>query len=291
MRYERMTLDEFARYQQAIGIKAGKVDDTWWAEVRPCFFRPLFPFAAIDPEHQQYPLKSLIGGCLHAVPGTVAANAQVNMFIYDQLQQYSLGQLNEKHRYITRKGIKNFVARKILDRDLFIREVYGIYVSFYGRTEYAYKDERLNKRCFAAWADALFTVPKLLVIGAYYEDKLCAIDVSYLVEDVVIDETFFSDTASLKLKVTDFMLHTLRETAAASDAKYLFRGFPSGQRSLDEAKLMRGCKVLNMPARLKINPAVEFMARLFMKDSYAKLREIISPSLPEKGLRPCSQPE
>lgn len=157
MRYERMTIDEYARYQQAIGTKVRRVDGTWWAEVRPFFFRPLFPFAAIDPQRQQYPVKSLLGGCLHAVPGTVAANAGFNLFIYDQLQQYSLSQLNEKHRYITRKGIKNLNARQILDKETFIRQAYPNYIAFYGRTEYSYQDERLNKSCFARWADALFS--------------------------------------------------------------------------------------------------------------------------------------
>jgi hypothetical protein len=71
--------------------------------------------------------------------------------------------------------------------------------------------------------------------------------------------------------VTDFLLHELRESAASSDARYLFRGFPTGKETLDGSKLKRGCKVFLMPAYCKINPLALYVGKLFMNESYKKL--------------------
>ena len=44
MHWESLTVDEFAEYRREEGMKLVKLDGIWWAEVRPFFFRPLFPF-------------------------------------------------------------------------------------------------------------------------------------------------------------------------------------------------------------------------------------------------------
>ena len=280
MRYTHMTIEEYVQYQRSTGSKVEKLGRTWWTEIRPFFFRPLNPFAEIEPEMVIYPANSYIGGCLHAVSPGKNANARMNLFVYDDVQNYSLGKLNEKHRYITRKGIRNFEARQLTDPEQFTEEAYDIYVSFFNRTHYQYKKERLDKVFFGKWARKLFDNPGLLIIGAYRDDKLSAVDISCYVEDLIIDDIFFSDTESLNLKVTDFLLHTIRETAASTDAAYLFRGLPTGHRALDESKLMRGCKVLQKPSILRINPVARYAAKLFMKDSYAKLSSITADYLP-----------
>lgn len=162
----------------------------------------------------------------------------------------------------------------------FINGAYEVYLSFYARTRYQYKKERFDRACFIDWSEKLFGDNRVLVVGAYRMGKLAAIDVSCQVEELIIDEIFFSDRESLDLKVTDFLLHTIRETAASSDAAYIFRGLPSGHRTLDESKLIRGCKVMRKPAMLWINPLALYTAKLFMKKCYKKLVGITS-ILPE----------
>lgn len=285
MQYQRMTIQEYALYQRSLGLKVEKRNDVWWAEVRPYFFRPLICLAEVDPEATRYPVKSHIGGFLHTVPPAATANADMNFFIYDDLQRYSLGQLKEKHRYITRKGIRNFEARQLTDVGKFIDGAYEPYLSFFARTRYQYKKERLDRASFIDWSEKLFGDDRVMVVGAYRMNKLAAIDVSCQVEDLVIDEIFFSNNESLDLKVTDFLLHTLRETAASSDAAYIFRGLPSGHRTLDESKLTRGCKVMRKPALLRINPLALYAAKLFMKKSHDKLLGITSFSPKKVVLR------
>ena len=90
-----MTIDEFAMFQQANGMNVVKIDDIWWAEVRPFFFRPLLPFTEIYPNSERYPLKSLIGGFQHVVPPGIKTNSHMNFLVFDNLQDYSLNMLSK----------------------------------------------------------------------------------------------------------------------------------------------------------------------------------------------------
>lgn len=277
MTWEPMTLDEYAAFQKAMGAKVVKIDGVWWKEAHPFFFRTLFPFTEVHPGQSRYPLPSFVGGVLHPVPAGGRSNSYMNMFVYDNIKDYGVEGVGAKQRAIIKKAVSNFSARRITDLKEFVDGASPLYVSFYYRTQYFYQKERLKKENFEAWARPFFEYPKVVVTGAFREDRLCAIDVSYQVEDVIIDDVFFSDTESQALKVTDFMLHSLRESAKSSRAGAIFRGFPSGKLSLDRSKLTRGCEVLKIPAFLKINPLALYMSKTFMANSYRKLMAITGP--------------
>lgn len=278
MTWEAMTMDEFAAFQSAFHAKVVQIDGIWWKEVHPFFFRPLFPFTEVRPDRNRYPRPSLLGGILHPVPPGAISNSCVNMFVYDDIKDYGIEGVGAKQRSIIKKALSNFSARRITDLREFVDGASPLYVSFFYRTQYYYQRERLKKETFEAWARPLFDYPKVVVTGAFRGDRLCAIDVSYQVEDVIIDDVFFSDTESQALKVTDFMVHTLRESAKSSRAGTIFRGYPSGKMTLDRSKLTRGCKVLKVPALLKINPLALYMSKTFMANSYQKLLAITDPN-------------
>jgi hypothetical protein len=68
---------------------------------------------------------------------------------------------------------------------------------------------------------------------------------------------------------------------ASTDARYLFSGLPTGKETLDSSKMMRGCKLLRLPAYCKINPFALSLAKLVMKDSYHKLLTVMATELRE----------
>jgi hypothetical protein len=273
-----MTVDELAAYQKACGVKVVKIMDTWWIEPRPFFFRTLFPMAEIHPEFNKYPFQHVIGGVLHLVPAGVASNTNMKLFLYDRLKEYSLDKMAAKQKWVVKKSMENFQAKRITDLNEFIATAFPLYQSFYDRTKYSYKKERSQTAIFAAWAKTLFEFPKIMITGAYHQDNLSAVDISYQIQDLIIDDVFFSDTQSQGLRVTDFMVHTLRDAAASSDASYLFRGFPCGKQTLDESKIRRGCKIFKIPAYCKVNPVALYVGKLFMNESYRKLMTITSGS-------------
>lgn len=288
MYWDPMTMEEFAQSQMAQGLKVQLLDGVWWVEIRPCFFRPLFPFTRIAPQSRAYPLKSRLGGYLHLVPDGVTANSTMNFFVYDQLKNYSLDVVSGKQRNAIRSSMKNFTAKSITDLGEFIDSAYDIYISFQRRTNYSYKDERVNRNQFIEWARNLYRFPKMHKLGVFHDGRLSAVEISYRLDDVIVGDTLFANDESLKLKVTDFIYHRLREAAALTDAKYFFIGLPTGVESLDQSKLHRGCKVLTLQACYRINPFSLLLAKLFMKQSYQKLMQIMALPAPEPVPEPLA---
>jgi hypothetical protein len=276
MIWDPMTIDEFASYKQDDGMKLVKIDGVWWAEVRPFFFRPLCPFHEIAPWSKMYPPTSLLGGVLHLVPPHVETKSCINFHVYDDLKNYSLDIVSANRRKQIRRGIKNFTDRPITDLEEFVATAYDIYKIFYQRTNYWYKNNRTRREEFYAWAEKLYDYPKIEKTGIYLDNKLSAIVTSFQVEDIIFGDNLFSDNASLGLSVIDYIMHRFRESSASTDARYFFSGLPTGKETLDSSKLMRGCKLLRLPAYCKINPLALSLAKLIMKDSYHKLLTVLA---------------
>lgn len=276
MHWETMTLEDFAAYSRANGTHVKKIGDVWWAEIRPCFYRPLSPLATVAPDPRQYPVKSFAGGVLHPVPHGAVANSQMNMFVYADLRSYSLDGLNNRRRKLVEQGVRNFRYKRMTDVHEFEEEAYDVFVAFHDRVHYSYKRERIQRRNFAGWAKLLFQFPQIQVAGSYHGSRLMAVDISYRVDNVIMCDTMFSSREGLDLKVTDFIYHRIREAAVGSDAEYIIVGFPTGKKSLDDSKTMRGCKLLKVPSYHRINPVAMLAAKKIMKDGYAKLMAIVS---------------
>jgi hypothetical protein len=277
MHWEKMTVEEFATYRREEGMKLVKSDSIWWAEVRPCFFRPLFPFREITPGSKRYPVKSILGGILHLVPPAVPTESCINFHVYDDLKNYSLDMLNGKRRKVTRDSLSRFTIKPITDPDEFIEKGYEVYKIFFERTNYWYHNDRIDKDKFRIWAGKLYHHSKINKTGMYLSGKLCAVATSYRIEDVICGDYLFSDNEGLRANVVDFLMHILRESAACTDAKYFFSGLPTGVDSLDSSKTKKGCKLLRLPAYCKINPLALSVAKVLMKDSYRKLLKVIDP--------------
>ncbi|GFO66653.1 hypothetical protein GMLC_02320 [Geomonas limicola] len=276
MHWEPMTVDEYAGYRLREGLKLVKVDGVWWMEPRPCFFLPLFLFHEIRPWSRRYPTKALLGGVMHLVPPEYAKATTMNFHVHDDLRNYSLDTLSTRRRKITRDSLSYFTARPIADLEEFVEAGYQVYRNFYRRTGYWYKKERIIKDRFRAWSENLYCHPRIYKLGIYLEGRLCAVETSYQVEDVIFGDNLFSDDVSLKLNVVDFITHELRLGAAQTDARYVFTGLPSGVPTLDNSKSKKGCKLLNLPAYCKINPLALALARVVMKDGYRKLASVLS---------------
>jgi len=282
MHWQQLSMDEFAQYRRGEWMKLVKIDGIWWAEVRPCFYRPLHPFREIHPWSKRYPIKAFLGGFLHAVPPDVKASTYINFHVYDNLPAYSLELLTSNKRRLTRRALERFQVNPILDPEEFVESGYDIYKEFFSRTNYWYKRDRILKDNFKAWVANLFAFPKISKNGFYLDGKLVAIETSFRVENVIYADNLFSDNMSLKANVVDFVQHTLRESASRTEAKYLFIGLPTGKQSLDSSKLEKGCKVLTIPSYCKINPFALCASKYIMRDSYNKLLHTVGRESPSE---------
>ena len=168
-----MSADEYAAMQLAFGGKLIESGGVWWRQVRPLFYRPLLVYRELHPETLRYPSGSLVGGAQHAVPEGVRANSSLNLLLFEDPGNYSLEGLTRNKRYQLRWATRTCAVRRITDVDNLIAEAHPVYLSFYERTKYGYKQERTDEQHFAAWARTLFSFPKVLVLGAYRQEELC----------------------------------------------------------------------------------------------------------------------
>jgi hypothetical protein len=121
-------------------------------------------------------------------PSWRLSQRQHELFVYDDLQNYSFDNLSNKRRRITKQGIENFELRVFADPEEFVGSAYDVYLSFYNRTRYYYKSERVDREVFAKCGRKLFDNPKILKIGAYHGKRLCAVEVSHWVDKVIIGD-------------------------------------------------------------------------------------------------------
>ncbi len=269
--WERMTIDEYAELEQANGTPVVQVNGFWWRKIRPFVYQPLFPFYGMDPHFISPPRNSSIGGFRCVVKNHEMANCTMSYFLFDDIREYSLDALNKHRRWSIRKGLSHIELRIVSDIDEFISYGYKAYLEFYKRTAYSYKKDRQHLDVFTKWAEILFRFSKIKILGAYYEGKLSAISVSYLVEDIIYIATFFSNNECMKLHVTDLVIHTIRQKAAESSlARYIYFGHVTGIKNLDKSKLLRGCKLIELPAFYHVNLLTHFALKFFFPCEYSK---------------------
>jgi hypothetical protein len=271
MTWERMSIDELAAFEKAVGGKLLKYNGIWWRETKPFFFRPLNVMEMFPANMNYYPKKFIFGGVQHLVPQNSLTNSTINYFIFKDLKQYSIENFKNKKRWEIRKGFKNFIVKPINNLDEFISEGYDVYMSFYKRTKYNYKKGRTRQSHFENWARTLFNFPKILLLGAYQEGKLSAVSISYLIDNTINYATFFSKTEALSLNVSDAMLHFIRDRAKNFErAKYIFWGRETGNKNIDLHKIYQGCELIPYPAYLKLNNLIYLYLKYFRKDIYRR---------------------
>lgn len=284
-----MSAENFAGFVGLLGPRIVRAGDMYWGEVRPCFYRPLLPLRAHDPATVRPPALATVGGVQFAVASPEHANSTLNCLVFDRTTEYSPAQLDKNRRRQVRLAAKEFTLRPITDPEEFKRTAHPVYLSFHNRTGYKVGAERRDPARFAAWADTLFRFPHVLVLGGYRAGVLGGVSLTYRVGSTVFYATFFCDDASLEAYLSDLMLHTVREAAAASpEVSEVYAGMFKGVRGLDDFYLHRGARLIRQPARLQINPLTRVLLSRLLPRQFAQLQGHLSPAqLTQTGHAPA----
>jgi hypothetical protein len=270
--WEREDIDYYAKLEKDLSGNVYYMSGTWWRKITPFFYRQLFPFHPIEELGNNYSKINIFKGYQYVVKYGEEWNSYLNLLISDNLKQYSLESLPSKQKNQLRKAIKNGLScREIEKIDEFIDQGYLIYNEFIKRTSYRYRDDRKKKENFIKWAATIFKYHKIKRLGVFLGNKMVAISLSYLIEDIVFFPTYFSNDIGLKLKAADLMYHEIREKAKYSESvNKIFWGF-LGKKSIDEFKLLRGIKIQCIPAKIKINPIILILLKQLSIKKYRKL--------------------
>jgi hypothetical protein len=267
-----MSIDEFAEIQRALGEKIVKTGAVYWRRVRPFFFRPLLPYKAYEEDEIVAPCR-YPGGFQYVVASQEKANSTMNFLMLDQVHEYSLDKLKHERRRLIKKASRQFEIRPLGDIKEFREQGYQAYLSFYKRTGYFYKANRIQKEKFGEWSDTIIKFPKAILLGGYGESGLVAVSISYLVDQTLIYATFFSDTVALQKGVGELMFHKIREVAAQHpDIREVFVRQYHGGNNQDKYYILRGCKFVRKPANLNLIFPAHMVLRSCFPKQYATLR-------------------
>lgn len=273
VQWQSVTAEEYANFERLLEEHVISVNGMFWRRVRPLFYRPLVSFKEYPPDSAQAPLLSSFGGFQHAVPSVQDANSFLNFLMFQNAQNYAIDQLDYNRKRQVKRAAKEFVVRPITNLNEFKESAYPVYLSFYERTQYRYGSQRRSQDYFFHWADALFRMPKVVVLGGYRGGILGGVSVSLLIENTVHYAMFFCDTESLRLGLSDFMLHSVREAVAIGQcAGRVFVGMYKGGNSLDEFYLLRGCTLIKQPAFLQLNPVTDLFLKRILPGRYNQLK-------------------
>jgi hypothetical protein len=270
--WSSMTIERYATLERATGVKAVKVGDIWWQQVRPFFYRPLLPFKRFD-------LKLMIDGFTkfgafqYAVEDGQSCNSYLNPIIFDEPHNDDIKKLPYNAQKHVKKALKNnLTVSRIVDEKEFSEIAYPCYLSFYERTKYGFDANRRHKDGFSRWSHAVFQFPETVILGAFADRELISFEIGCLVEDTFILKTLVNSDKALKLGASDLLLHSYRISVREQPNIHLIYDSMLGQRSgINEFYLVRGARVLALPAFLHMHPALLWLIRKAKKGIYARL--------------------
>lgn len=266
-----LTPAEYADIQTALGARVAHVGGLHWVRGRGCFWRPLL-------RHQAYPAPrvtppfSWASGHQYAVTNERDANSVMEFVVLDSPESYALEGLSKKRRRLISIAAKQMEVRPIRDLRELQEKGFEAYVSFYQRTGYRYLSNRRREAHFRRWADTVMREPRLLILGGYGAAGLAAVSISYWVEETLIYATYFCHSDAMKQGMGELMFHTLRQIAAGMSGlrQILVRGYQGGN-SMDQYYLLRGAKVLRVPAKLRLNPVIGGVLKCCLPKRYLAL--------------------
>lgn len=280
-----MTPEEYADFTEILGNRVLRVGKILWSEVRPCFVRPTLPVQQMSRLTVTLPRRTWFGGYQHAVPPGEASNSFLNALIFLEGKDYQLSQLDYNRRRQIKIAQKEFRIERMRRSDGLAKEAHPIYLEFYGRTNYATGADRCDLPKFSRWVDDIFARPKLMILGAYRQNRLEGVSVSMAVLDQVIYSSFFCATAAFDSFLPDLMLHTVRsEAAKVPGIKQVFASMYKTADGLNKFYMLRGATLVRQPAFLHMNPVALLLLRKWKPNYYRQLRGHLNDVVSSKGL-------
>jgi hypothetical protein len=283
--WQSMTIDRYAAFERATGMKVVKIGDIWWHQVRSFLYRPLLPFKKYDIRKTRKDFNR-IGAFQYGVEDGQACNSYLNPIIFDELHDYDMQKLAYSVRKHIKKAVKNDVTvSRITDEREFCEYAYPCYLSFYERTRYGFDRSRRTRDGFSRWSRTLFQFPEAVILGAFVGQELVSYEISCLVESTLFLKTLVNSDKALKLGAADLLLHTYRLwSRELPQIRAIYDSMLGQSAGINEYYLVRGARVLALPADLHMHPVLRWLIQKGHKKIYGRLLGLSLEELLAKGL-------
>jgi hypothetical protein len=287
-----MSVERYAAFEQATGVKVARMGEIWWQQSRPFLYRPLLPFKKYDLTQVRKGFDR-VGVFQAAVEDEQPSNSFLNPIIYERPQEYDAKKFRDSARKNLNKALRNpIVVRVISDEEQFSEMAYPVYLSFYWRTKYRFDTSRKDKAKFARWAHAVFQFPEAVVLGAFVSQELISFEIACLVENTLILKTLVTSDKALTLNAPDLLLHSYRTIAQDHPQIHrIYDSMLSANAGLNNYKVRRGAQIGALPAFLHIHPALRWLIKRANCAAYERLCGSNNEQLSAKGIARRMKPE
>ena len=283
--WQSMTIDRYAAFERATAMKVVKIGDIWWHQVRPLLYRPLLPFKKYDSRKTTKDFNR-VGAFQYGVEDGQPCNSYLNPIVFDELHNYDMQKLPYSARKHIKKAVKNdVIVSRIIDEREFSENAYPCFVSFYERTRYGFDRSRRTREGFSRWSRTLFEFPEAVILGAFVGQELVSYEISCLVEDTLFLKTLVNSDRALKLGAADLLLHTHRvRSREQPEIRAIYDSMLGQSAGINEYYLVRGARVLALPADLHMHPGLRWFIQKGNKKIYGRLLGLSHEELLAKGL-------
>jgi hypothetical protein len=250
-----MTIERYAALEHSTGVRICRRNNLWWRRVRPFFYRPLLPFKKYDVGEASVSLGRL-GVIQYPVGDCQPHNSYLNPVVFDDVRSYDMKSLCKSVRQQIRNALRHEIrVVRCLDQKRFCEKGFPVYLSFYERTRYEFDKGRRKRQLFDEWVSCLFRFPEVVILGAFAGQDLLAFHVSCLVEDVLVVKTIANSRKGLEVSASDLLLDYLRASARDQQEINVIYDGSFRDSGVVRFKLLRGARVLSLPAFLRLHPA------------------------------------
>ncbi len=287
-----MSVERYAAFEEATGVKVVQSAGIWWQQPRPFLYRPLLPYKKYDLTQVREGFDR-VGVFQAAVEDKQPSNSYLNPIMYERPQEYDAKKFRDSARKNLNKALRNpITVRFIVDEEQFSEMGYPVYLSFYKRTKYGFDTSRKDKAKFAEWAHAVFQFPEAVILGAFVNQELVSFEIACLVENTLILKTLVTSDKALTLNAPDLLLHSYRTIAQDHpEIQVIYDSMLSANVGLNTYKVRRGAQVAALPAFLHIHPALRWLIKSADGAACERLCGLNNEQLSAKGLTSRMKPK
>jgi len=259
-----MQAEEYARIFRGRFERICNIDGVVWREVRPLFWRPYFPFFKYKSNEIRIPLHFRLGGFQFCLHDEIQSNSFINYYIFNDVKKYRLETLKGDQRRDVVKCMKYIHVEAMKDPDEFLKISYPVYVSFMQRTQYGVRNDLMILDTYNKWWKSVVQSENILILCAYYNDKLVGVSVLSRVDDVVIIGMTFTHSDYLSFSPAEALFHTARTLASNLESvKYIYAGLRTDNQGVNSFKENRGAVLVQSPSYYHVNPLAQLLLKAF----------------------------
>lgn len=278
IKMEPFNIEELMAYDAEHDMRIFFHASIWWRSVNPFFCMPAWHLTAFPAGQSKPPLFKSLLGYLHLVPYASFYNCKYYILCMDDLRNYDITHLRRQTRQDIRRGLDILEIRPITTSEQLIREGYPVYLSWLARIDQVKGQKYHDYQKFALLIKNAVLSRKKLILGAYYQDKLIAFLLGYVIGNHAFIEKCYAMTKYLEYHPTQVLLYAFVSICKKNDnISNITLGQASFERqSLNKFLRRQGFELKPFPAFMKINEVTVQLIKATMPYKYALLTKYLN---------------